>query len=608
MTTSPSPPAALGPLGLWTPFELADRRSEAEEGGRGRARAVLVSADRARLSGEARVGTVFAGDWEIKRRLGSGGMGEVFEALYRRDRQRYALKILAGEHAGQAGMVERFRHEYLALTKMSHPGIVRAHFSGAWEGEEWYSMELLRGASLEEVCRRGPLGAAEVLAIGIELCEALEALHAHGVIHRDLKPANVVMLAEPSGGRRVKLLDLGVAKLMPAFYADGEAATPPEARIQTQAGAPLGTPGYMAPEVFRGATAAVGQDVFGLGVTLFRAATGRMPYASGRAGLEAEPRWSHEMGRSMVVGLEIVLRRALAADPAVRFQSIASFRDELERVREELEAEEGAAVGASARARTGGEGAAGTGAGRVEGARSVTREPGRPRGLGIFVAGLVAGALCTLGVQSAMGPAEVEGAEVAGAAVAGDGSGGTTVREAPEGGVVGGGGIGDEVRVRPSSTVAAVGSGAGIDDEVHARPPSTVAAEIGGVVVGVVGGEGGVEGGVVGEGVAAVGSERVEGGGGKARDRGRAARDRAVAAWVAENRARLVGCLPWGSDPAEVEVVITIGGGGEVEAVELGGGRWPGMSEECVGRLLRGLKTPSGGRSTTHRAQLGGSL
>ncbi len=331
MTTSPSPPAALGPLGLGTPFEPADRGDSGGEergagGRRGRARgprAVLVSADRAGPTGEARVGTVFAEDWEIKRRLGSGGMGEVFEALYRRDRQRYALKILAGEHAGRPGMVERFRHEYLALTKMSHPGIVRAHFSGAWAGEEWYSMELLRGASLEEVCRRGPLGAGEVLEIGIELCEALEALHAQGVIHRDLKPANVIVLAERAGGRRVKLLDLGVAKLMPAFYADGEAATPPEARIQTQAGAPLGTPGYMAPEVFRGAAAAVGQDVFGLGVTLFRAATGRMPYADGRAGLEEEPRWSHKVGRSMVVGLELVLRGALAADPAVRFRSMA---------------------------------------------------------------------------------------------------------------------------------------------------------------------------------------------------------------------------------------------------------------------------------------------
>lgn len=588
MTTSPSPPAALGPLGLWTPFEPAERGGSggAERGAagrRGRARgprAVLVSADRAGPTGEARVGTVFAGDWEIKRRLGAGGMGEVFEALYRRDRQRYALKILAGEHAGRPGMVERFRHEYLALTKMSHPGIVRAHFSGAWEGEEWYSMELLRGASLEEVCRRGPLGAGEVLEIGIELCEALEALHAQGVIHRDLKPANVIVLAERAGGRRVKLLDLGVAKLMPAFYADGEAATPPEARIQTQAGAPLGTPGYMAPEVFRGAAAAVGQDVFGLGVTLFRAATGRLPYADGRAGLEEEPRWSHEVGRSMVVGLELVLRGALAADPAVRFRSMAEFRDELERVREELEAENGVvgSVGVSG----GAAGAGAVGAARASATeRPVAGRPARwPGGRVGFVAGLAVGVLVTLGVQALVERWERRPGEAVGERepVEGDAQ-----VEAKSGAKVDDASGDAATRGSGSEAVVERAAAAG---EVLSEAPSRISEQVAGEVAEARG-------------------ERAESGSAKGGARGRGARERAIAAWITENRARLVGCLPWGTDPAAVEAVITIGSGGEVAAVELGGGSWPGMSEDCVGRLLRGLKTPAGSEATTHRTRLG---
>ncbi len=399
MTTSPSPPAALGPLPFWTPFEAKESPAGAEDpaGSRRRGpkvpRQVLVSADRGGAGAGDRIGTVFAGDWEIKRRLGSGGMGVVFEALNRRDRRRYALKILAGAHAERPGMVERFRHEFLALSRVRHPGIVRAHSSGCWEGEEWYSMELLRGTSLEERCKAEPLAGMEAVEIGIELCEALEALHAEGVIHRDLKPANVIVLATPEGGRRVKLLDLGVAKLMPTFYAEGEAATPPEERIQTQAGMPLGTPGYMAPEVFKGASAAEGQDVFGLGVTLFRAATGNMPFSTARIGIEEAPRWSHEMGKPMPVALEMVLRRALAVDPAARFRSMAAFRDELERVREEMAAVDGVVA---RRPRAESEARApesATGSRERRGRRAAVREQGW-----VFLLGLACGVALTLGV------------------------------------------------------------------------------------------------------------------------------------------------------------------------------------------------------------------
>ena len=572
MTTSPSPPAALGTLPFWTPFEAPESGPAGAEdpvGARRRGpkvpRQVLVSADRAGVGGEGRIGTVFAEDWEIKRRLGAGGMGEVFEALNRRDRRRYALKILAGAHAGRAGIVERFKHEFLALSRVQHAGIVRVFGSGCWEGEEWYSMELLRGTSLEERCKAGPLAGIETVEIGIELCEALEALHAEGVIHRDLTPANVIVLAEPEAGRRVKLLDLGVAKLMPAFYAEGEAVTPPEGRIQTQAGMPLGTPGYMAPEVFMGASAAEGQDVFGLGVTLFRAATGRMPFTAARVGIEEAPRWSHELGRPMPVALEIVLRRALAVDPEARFRSMAEFRDELERVREEMEAENGVIRGERV---TSGGGARKSGEtpGAETAASMRARERGRG-GPGLFFLGVLCGVVLTLGVGRWLGDEEAAGwsgpGDVSGGSTSDGGAGPTRAQEVPP-----------SASVLESSSPTADGPAR---EAATADESSTTSKK---------------------EEEAPTPT--------RSRSSGRRSNEReaAIARWLGQHQKRLVGCLPLGPESATAEVVITVSAAGEVVEVALEGGAWPSMSLECVQRTMRGLKAPTGASSTVHRLRL----
>ena len=582
MTTSPSPPAALGPLPFWTSFEApgsGPAGAEDPAGSRRRGpkvpRQVLVSADRAGAGGEGRIGTVFAGDWEIKRRLGAGGMGEVFEALNRRDRRRYALKILAGAHAGRAGIVERFRHEFLALSRVQHAGVVRVFGSGCWEGEEWYSMELLRGTSLEERCKAGPLAGSEVVEIGIELCEALEALHAEAVIHRDLKPANVIVLAEPEGGRRVKLLDLGVAKLMPAFYAEGEAVTPPEGRIQTQAGMPLGTPGYMAPEVFMGASAAEGQDVFGLGVTLFRAATGRMPFTAARVGIEEAPRWSHELGRSMPVALEIVLRRALAVDPEARFRSMAEFRDELERVREEMEAENGVIRGEPR----------GSGEAQRRDATAPAAASEHRRGLGgltVFFLGLVCGVALTLGVgrwreteEAAEGPRAARVNQPSTPAAVADGVGpapgsvNSAMREEPR---------------PPGMPVAAAGApgdtsateDAGANEETRGEPPINQREEEAPTPT------------------RSRSSRKVS-----------TEREAAIAGWLAEHRGRVAGCLRSSSGAAAAVLVVEVNPAGEITEVALEGGSWPSMAVGCVRRALRGLKAPTSSGSTVHRLRLG---
>lgn len=592
MTTSPSPPAALGPLPFWTPFEaMASPGAEDPVGARRRGpkvpRQVLVSADRVGvgLSGEDRVGTVFAADWEIKRRLGAGGMGEVFEALNRRDRRRYALKILAGAHAGRAGIVERFRHEFLALSRVRHAGIVRAHSSGCWEGEEWYSMELLRGTSLEERCKAGPLAGGEVVEIGIELCEALAALHAEGVIHRDLKPANVIVLTEPEAGRRVKLLDLGVAKLMPAFYAEGEAVTPPLGRLQTQAGMPLGTPGYMAPEVFMGASAAEGQDVFGLGVTLFRAATGRMPFSPGRVALEEAPRWSHEVGRAMPVALELILRRALAVDPEARFPSMSAFRDELERVQEEMAAENGTRRSErSGPARAAARSEAGTQAAAARAARMpATKRQHGGAGVRVFLLGLACGAALAVGAGRWLDEAESEpGRARAGVDGGVDGEVDGEVEPA---------GAGSAVERAGSDTAATTASGLADSEK---GPQASVGTSAAGVLAAPS------TGASPGEDEGSPPPARPRSGGRRSNDR-----ETALATWLAEHRGRVVGCLPSGSDPSTAEAVITVNAAGEVSEVALAGGTWPSLSVGCLRRALRGLKAPAGAGPTIHRLRLG---
>ncbi|MCA9638991.1 MAG: serine/threonine protein kinase, partial [Myxococcales bacterium] len=169
--------------------------------------------------------------------------------------------------------ITRFRHEFLALRQAEIPGLVRAHALYELDGEIFYSMELLQGRNLEAVIEDRPLPAARVVEIGIELTRILQGLHERGVIHRDIKPTNIVLLDDGN----LRLVDLGLGKLLPPFYATSEGRTPPEERLQTTPGIRLGTPGYIAPEAGFGDPPAARQDVFSLGVTLFRLATRKMP-------------------------------------------------------------------------------------------------------------------------------------------------------------------------------------------------------------------------------------------------------------------------------------------------------------------------------------------
>lgn len=277
------------------------------------------------------------GDWEILKHLGSGGMSHVFEAFYRPGHRRYALKVLDQDHAEDPMAVRRFELEYLALTRVSHAAVVSPFLAGRERGVHYYAMELLDGESLERVYTRALVDPLRAAKIGIVVAEALASLHARSIIHRDIKPGNLFL---PKDGG-VKLLDLGIAKLLPEFYVDVEMRLPPEQRPQTGPGAYVGTPGYMAPEAALGARAAPSQDIFGLAATLFRVITGRSPYPSLALPEEGdEPVPAVSLGRPIPPPLEEVLRRALAVNPALRQASMGSLRDQLMLAVDEIEASE----------------------------------------------------------------------------------------------------------------------------------------------------------------------------------------------------------------------------------------------------------------------------
>ena len=297
------------------------------------------------LPGEARgdrSGTVLADQFDLLKKIGSGGMGDVYEARFRPDRRRYALKLLTGAPARDPLLIARFEHEYRALSQVRHPAIVRVFYFGVLPtGERFYTMQLLRGATLEEhLRRRGPLAPARVVAIALQLCQALARLHARGVLHRDLKPANIFLLRDsrrPDAPRdRIKLLDLGIAKLTAAFYASDANTTPPEDRLRTRAGVVLGTPGYIAPELLHGdRDPHPRHDIFALGVTLFKVATGTSPYAHPHAAAVGDP---PRPAPNLPSSLEQLLHTALAADPIARYQSIAELQDDLDLIHTELTA------------------------------------------------------------------------------------------------------------------------------------------------------------------------------------------------------------------------------------------------------------------------------
>src|SRR5262245_4865950 len=214
------------------------------------------------------------GPYEVIAAIGAGGMGEVYEARDPRLNRTVAIKVLLDHISDNPEALARFEREAQLIAGLSHPHISTLHDIGRHEGTDYLVMELLEGETLSQRLERGPLPIDQALQDAIEIADALDQAHRHGVTHRDLKPGNVMLTR--SG---VKLLDFGLAKLRQSGKPSGlsNMATQPRDDL-TGEGTILGTLQYMAPEQLEGREADARTDIFALGSVLHEMVTGQRAF------------------------------------------------------------------------------------------------------------------------------------------------------------------------------------------------------------------------------------------------------------------------------------------------------------------------------------------
>ena len=259
------------------------------------------SVGRSATQGQLGIGEVLAGRYEVRGRIGSGGMGEVYRAFDRTRREEVALKVMLPAFMQDEEAQERFRAEAHLTSKLSHPNIVRVYDVQEQDGRLFLSMELLRGKTVRELTeRRKSLPVSQVLDIGIQLCNALSYAHRR-TVHRDIKPENLWI--EEDGN--LKLMDFGIAKTVSATQF-------------TMAGMSLGTAYYMSPEQLKGeANIDARADQFAVAVVLYEMLTGQVPI--GRAKQLAHVR------KDVPGGMSAAIDRALSAKKADRFPNMVEF-------------------------------------------------------------------------------------------------------------------------------------------------------------------------------------------------------------------------------------------------------------------------------------------
>jgi O-6-methylguanine DNA methyltransferase len=271
-------------------------------------------------SAASRLGQVVAGRYELRRHLGTGGMGVVYQAHDRVLDETVALKLIRSDQlSGDAEQLARVIDEVRLTRRVTHPNVVRIHDVGAAGADRFLVMEYVEGTSLARVlAARGRLPLAAALILGMQVCRALEAVHLRGVLHRDVKPENILLTAEG----QLKLSDFGVAALRGADPPDRAGFTPP------------GTLSYMAPELLLGERADVRTDIFAAGVVLHESLTGRRPFEAPTptmlaASMLRGDRLPIADDRSVPPALARLISAVVAADPERRPASAAAFHDEL---------------------------------------------------------------------------------------------------------------------------------------------------------------------------------------------------------------------------------------------------------------------------------------
>ncbi|MCB9628806.1 MAG: serine/threonine protein kinase [Sandaracinaceae bacterium] len=274
------------------------------------------------------VGTVLADRYRVLRLLGEGGMGAVYEAEHTVIGRRVAVKVLHAQFASESKVVKRFVNEARAAAMIGHPNILDCTDLGqAEDGSPFLVLELLTGCDLdEEIQTSGPMQVGRLVDIMLQAASALSAAHKKGIVHRDMKPDNIYLVAGGPRDPHVKVLDFGISK-----FASHMATSP-----GTAVGAAMGTPYYMAPEQLRDASAVDARaDVYAMGVIMYQALTGRVPYmADSLAGLALQITTGDAPPLGMLrsnlpEGLEEVIATAMERDLDQRYASMDELADAL---------------------------------------------------------------------------------------------------------------------------------------------------------------------------------------------------------------------------------------------------------------------------------------